>query len=110
MKPKPTRVSSSPGRKDPWHAVSVVGGTPACTAVAKLRGRRFLAEEAPRLPIVDCSAPASCRCTYRHFADRRATLRRAADRGMAGRYAGVERRSAPSRRMDDDGKAPTAKE
>src|SRR5512145_2515685 len=100
MKPRDSRAPP-PLKKDPWHAVSIVGGARACPAVTQLRAKRFLAAEAPRLPLAECTLASICRCTYRHYADRRATLRRAADRGMAGRYLGVEKRSIPSRRKDD---------
>jgi len=38
---------------------------------------RFLSDEAPRLPLTQCSAGASCSCAYKHHAARRGPPRRA---------------------------------
>jgi hypothetical protein len=86
---------------DPWHAVSVVGGAMACEGAVNLRAKRFFPVDAPRLPIAECTWPARCGCTYRHHSDRRATPRRASDRGMAARGVVPDRRSVPGRRADD---------
>src|SRR3981189_1697712 len=67
--------------KEPWHAVSVVGGPRACPAAEGLRDKRFLSDEAPRLPLPECSSPWRCKCVYRHHPDRRAIPRRETDRG-----------------------------
>lgn len=64
-----------------WHCVSVVGGLAPCPAALAVRQKRFLSEEAPRLPMHDCTSPARCQCRYQHHADRRVTLRRSSDRG-----------------------------
>jgi len=42
----------------------------ACDAVKKLEGKRFLAKEAPTLPLQECNAE-ECHCRYDHFKDRR---------------------------------------
>ena len=87
--------------KEPWHAVSIVTGATACPAALKIRGKRFLSAEAPRLALADCTFLSRCRCTYRHYPDRRSTLRRAADRGMYGKLPGLERRESTGRRAED---------
>jgi hypothetical protein len=87
--------------KQPWHSVGVIGGTMACAAAVQNKGRRFLASEAPPIPLPDCTAPWRCKCVYRHYADRRATPRRIADRGMFGRHIGSERRQSRGRRAED---------
>ena len=87
--------------REPWHAVSIVGGTHACAATAEIRGKRFLAAEAPRMPLPKCTIPKRCTCTYRHFSDRRARQRRASDRGMLGKHVGRERREKRGRRAED---------
>jgi hypothetical protein len=53
-----------------WHAVSVEPGHNACRAAHAIEGVRFLAAEAPKLPLADCDAK-QCTCHYRHFDDRR---------------------------------------
>jgi hypothetical protein len=62
--------------KQTWHGVSIAGGPLACPAAEGLRHKRFLSDEAPSLPVPECSSPWRCKCIYRHHSDRRATLRR----------------------------------
>jgi hypothetical protein len=64
-----------------WHAVIILSPGTSCVAAAACRGLRFLSAEAPRLPLSECDRPESCPCTYRHYADRRAKKRRAAETG-----------------------------
>jgi hypothetical protein len=91
-----------PPPKPTWHAVTVVAGPGACVAVITLGKRRFLAKEAPRLPLVDCTSPASCKCAYRHHKDRRAAPRRWSDQGGVNRPGTQgERRGIRGRRAED---------
>jgi hypothetical protein len=53
-----------------YHSVSVVCDEGACEAARKLGQRRFLANEAPLLPLRPCTVK-SCRCRYAHYPDRR---------------------------------------
>src|SRR5215831_6332311 len=89
--------------KEPWHAVRVVAGDAACAAVVKLENTRFLSGQAPQLPLHDCSSPSRCKCTYRHFSDRRATApRRWVDRtGLPVPRLEDERRKNRGRRRAD---------
>src|SRR5262249_5503869 len=91
--------------KEPWHAVSVVGGSKACRAAKGLSNQRFLSAEAPALPLPACSSPSTCKCIYCHHSDRRAILRRDTDRGRFQRRFVQERRQGPrahGRRADDE--------
>jgi len=89
--------------KEPWHAVSIVAGSKACPDATRLSDRRFLSREAPALPLAQCSWPSLCKCTYRHYADRRAVLRRETDRGRFPRPRfGEERREGTHGRRADD--------
>lgn len=45
----------------------------------ELTSIRFLSQEAPRLPLPQCSAGNSCPCVYKHHADRRGQARRIED-------------------------------
>jgi hypothetical protein len=87
--------------KERWHAVSVVGGSEACTSAAQLLARRFLPQEAPRLPLPICAWPLKCKCIYRHYADRRANPRRASELGRPWRTVVPERRQVNGRRAED---------
>jgi len=88
--------------KGPWHAVSVVVGPEPCPAVQRLGPKRFLGDEAPRLPLPECSSAWRCKCVYHHFSDRRGGPRRAAERdGLAAPRVGAERRQTRGRRASD---------
>jgi len=58
-----------------FHCVVVEARGGGCEASRRLDGVRFLASEAPQLPLAGCSQ-GSCECVYRHFEDRRYHMRR----------------------------------
>ena len=62
----------SPAQKDraKYHAVSIKPGAYACSAANEIAGQRFLATEAPNLPLPGCDA-AECDCHFTHHNDRR---------------------------------------
>ena len=62
------RPSSEP--KNQYHAISICCEKHACKAVLDVQGERYLATEAPTLPLAACDL-ASCRCRYEHHDDRR---------------------------------------
>jgi hypothetical protein len=64
-----------------YHCVSIVAGSQACEIAKSMRDIRILSAQAPRLPLANCPAPQTCRCTYRHHDDRRAGPRRARELG-----------------------------
>ena len=68
LNPRPPRLR--------YHAVSIVSGQDACAQAKALKGVRLLSLSAPRLPIVGCNNPDSCRCKFQHHEDRRAGPRR----------------------------------
>jgi hypothetical protein len=65
----------------PYHGVSVHAGSPACEAIRRLEGTRFLKEATPLLPLAECDQQ-RCRCTYSHHEDRRDAENRRADHGL----------------------------
>jgi len=97
------RAKVPQGAKQQWHAVTIVTSGHACEAANLLKGHRYLSQQAPKLPLECCPAPEYCRCTYRHFADRRGGPRRGADRGEPIRSGpeNGERRATRGRRTDD---------
>jgi hypothetical protein len=101
-----SRVKHEPVRKhqvrNPYHAVSIdCGRARVCRTARGLQGQRYLAGEAPRLPLAGCDSP-GCTCRYRHFDDRRMDVRRAADEHRAEHpYSGAERRGPRGRRCND---------
>jgi hypothetical protein len=67
------------------------------------RYSRFLADEAPSLPLPDCDRRATCPCTFKHYEDRRAGPRRTDDlkRGVKSDAPALNRRAARGRRPRD---------
>jgi len=85
-----------------FHGVAVrARGGDCCEAVEELEGQRFLSEEAPLLPLAQCSNPQGCRCVYEHFDERRDNLRRESDVGMPVRTHLDEKRDGHGRRITD---------
>jgi hypothetical protein len=72
---KPSRSRQSSNNANPYHAVAIAKSSIACTASAKVVGRRYLSKEAPLLPLAGCTA-SLCNCRYVHYADRRSEDRR----------------------------------
>jgi hypothetical protein len=94
-------AKSARGTQHRWHAVAIVAGAGACAAAAARKGQRYLAREAPQLPLPDCDAQ-RCSCKYRHFEDRRGPARRATEReGIRARAVANERRAKRGRRATD---------
>lgn len=54
-----------------YHAVTIRVVADCCSAVRELKGRVFLAAEAPLLPLRDCTLPDRCQCHYAKRSDRR---------------------------------------
>lgn len=87
-----------------YHAVSIHCAESACDAAKALSGQRFLASDAPRLPLPDCDA-GQCRCYFAHHNDRRSHRDRrtpfGADiHGGPSGFRQEERRERKDRRKD----------
>ena len=76
-----------------------------CAAAKRSRNKRYLAAEAPRLPLDHCSRSGNCDCRYRHLDDRRQAPRRLSETGMPAQLQmqSTERRARVSRRAEDIG-------
>lgn len=71
---------------NPFHAVAVSPGrNGACAAAMTCAGKRFLAMNAPTLPLRGCDA-AQCQCRYVHYDDRRQDDGRRVSDGVTGIY------------------------
>lgn len=93
---------------NPWHAVAIVTSNPNCPVCSAHKGVRFLAREAPQLPLADCPTPKECRSVYKHFADRRVGPRRSEERRVfqpmnlaVTRIVRDDRRKSTGRRQTD---------
>ena len=71
-----------------------------CEASLQQKDSRYLAAEAPSIPLPECSQSTRCRCKYKHWEDRRQGDRRTPYNGLAAQYYGSEdRRERPDRRQ-----------
>ena len=77
----------------------VIAADDACDAARSLTNVRLLAADVPLLPLKTCDRPATCKCKYRHFDDRRRVFPRRVQH--ATRYRGVERRVRRGKRDSD---------
>lgn len=85
-----------------FQAVSIFHGAYACPAARQLSELRYLAKDAPTLPLPDCTMPDSCECRYLKHKDRRSAQRRLVDFTTSQRiYRGQERRVLKGRRSSD---------
>ena len=89
-----------------YHAVAIRSQKDACAAAKALAGQRFLANEAPNLPLPACDA-ARCECHFAHYDDRRSGKDRRSPFGAGAIGGGTgrfekERRETPDRRRDTD--------
>jgi hypothetical protein len=86
----------------PFQAISIYRGTAACEAARRISEYRFLAKDAPTLPLPACTMPETCACRYLKHKDRRSNQRRHVDFTATSRiYIGKERRQLRGRRSTD---------
>ena len=84
-----------------FHGVDIVPGLLACNGVQRFCLNRYLADEAPALPVAGCENATECRCIYKHYADRRTERRRDSDYGLPARGWQNDRRCNGRRRAAD---------
>lgn len=92
-----------PPARNRWAAATIVAPKTGCAPAQALRDRRFLAGEAPALPLADCPTPHNCSCKYRKFDDRRDGPRRDIEATGIRRFVppDQERRRGGGRRSSD---------
>ena len=86
-----------PPRKDKSQAVEVVAGPRGCDAARELEGQRFLASEAPLLPLRECTASFDCDCKYQKWDDRRQETRRMIEGGISSQFFSAEEKRVKKR-------------
>ena len=90
-----------------FHAVSIKFGQHACAAAKGMTGQRFLASEAPQIPLPDCDVTA-CECRFTHHGDRRSGKDRRSPFGAGsvgggtGRFDAERRQKSDRRKSRDD--------
>ena len=99
-----------PTDKDPgessdtrWRSVKIRPGLMSCKRVGTIAGQIFLAEEAPSLPLENCTEE-DCRCHYIFLEDRRSGMDRRVELGRFGEFVSSyrsEKRYHAGRRYAD---------
>ena len=86
-----------------FRAVAIVSGLEGCCTEAKRLGdERFLARDAPPLPLTGCDA-SECGCRYEKYADRRFAPRRGGEMGITSTFVrDKERRTKRKGRRSSD--------
>jgi hypothetical protein len=85
----------------PFQAISIYCGARCCAVARRFRDHRFLAKDAPQLPLSGCTMPNSCDCRYLKHKDRRAERRRFVEFASIRRDLGQDRRLRSGRRTTD---------
>jgi hypothetical protein len=86
-----------------WRSVKIRPGLIACARVADMTGQIFLSQQAPSLPLENCTEK-DCRCHYIFLDDRRSGTDRRIEMGKLAEFVpnmGINRRSIAGRRATD---------
>ena len=83
-----------------YQSVSIVHASKCCAAVKSLAGQRFLACNAPSLPLPTCNQSNLCKCSFQKHEDRRDSDRRLLGE-LSKWYGGAEKRRSGGRRRAD---------
>jgi hypothetical protein len=95
----PTAKLKRPDSASDFRAVEIAPSLMCCAAATQASGRRCLLRQAPRLPLMGCTMPTTCSCSFRKNADRRDSDRRLFGAGETNRwFVGRESRKAEGRR------------
>lgn len=94
---KNVQARNSGPRAKAYPAVGIRYNLLACKAVQKYYDQRFLAHNAPALPVPGCNVR-PCPCRYIHYADRRAGEDRRAHYGI---HRNLHAKAASERRRND---------
>ena len=79
----PGSAQPASDRNTAFHAVTIEFQEDACEAARSMAGRRYLSEDAPKLPLPECDA-ADCKCRFVHHDDRRGKQDRRGSPGTLG--------------------------
>ena len=102
-KPAPKVLAKPATAGKDYRAVAVAPGIKCCSAAKDVVGKPFLLRDGPRLPLANCTMPASCSCKFKKVADRRDGDRRIFGTSETGRwFAGPENRKRAGRRSAKD--------
>jgi hypothetical protein len=101
LRPAPARPVASCVPRERFAAVEIRRRSGACAAAHALAGQRFLANQAPALPLVGCTKT-RCECAFAKLSDRRTDDRRWGHEGQsAAMFLEAQRRTQADRRDTD---------
>jgi len=83
-----------------FSAISLACDSDSCPEMAMMGGRRFLVDDAPELPLQQCTE-GTCGSRYVHHDDRRSDIDRRLVSRRAEENEGMDRRSLRGRRKSD---------
>jgi hypothetical protein len=72
----PIARPNRPNNTGDFRAVEIAPSVTCCAAAKQVTGRSYLLRQAPRLPLMGCTMPTNCSCSFRKNADRRGSDRR----------------------------------
>jgi hypothetical protein len=98
---RPREPEAAPKQVRPFQAISIYCGTKTCPMARRFRDHRFLAKDAPQLPLAGCTLASACECRFLKHKDRRAERRRFVDFATLRRDFAQERRQRAGRRETD---------
>ena len=81
-----------------YRGAEIIAAEDTCDAARSLTNLRSLSADVRLLPLKACDRPATCKCKYRHFDDRRRVFPRRVPHATA--YRGVEQRVWRRRESD----------
>ena len=100
-RPSPARQVASGVPRETFAAVEIRRRSGACAAAHALDGQRFLANQAPALPLAGCTKT-RCECAFAKLSDRRTEDRRWGHEGLsAAMFLEAQRRTQADRRNTD---------
>ena len=88
-------------RPNRYQSVSIAHASKCCAAVKALAGQRFLAANAPSLPLPSCTLASQCKCKFQKYDDRRDDDERRLPGTASKWYGGSEKRRSRGRRDTD---------
>ena len=105
---RPDRRIATRRNQSDYHAVSIKPGAYACSEANEIAGERYLADEAPEIPLPGCTS-SHCECHFVHHNDRRSGKDRRSP-FTSGGLAAATGTFANERRKGNERRAPSADE
>jgi hypothetical protein len=100
---KPIAGPNRPKSTGDFRAVEIAPSVTCCAAAKQASGRPYLLRKAPRLPLMGCTMPTTCSCSFRKNPDRRDSDRRLFGATETNRwFLGLDNRKRGGRRSAEE--------